>query len=172
MTNKQRWKLGIYGIIAGIVCALILYFGLPLFHLAHGVGAFEQHEERTYNANNEENLKALYTGMMNYYDTEDQFPPAAKWMDEIKSRVRIGDMEKAETAKKFVNPLVLAGPRAFGYAMNDLVSSKTKKQADPKAILIFDSSDTSWNAHGDPKKMGSQKYGGEGITVDGRIVKL
>jgi len=60
--------------------------------------------------------------------------------------------------------------------MNDAASGKYKGDLkDPKTILIFDSSDTSRNAHGDPKKLlptPPRPGGNLGITVDGSIVKL
>jgi hypothetical protein len=60
--------------------------------------------------------------------------------------------------------------------MNDLASGKYKGDIkDKKTPLLFDSSDTSRNAHGDPAKLlpkPPRPGGNVGIAVDGTILKL
>jgi hypothetical protein len=128
-----------------------------------------------YNAGNEQNLKALRTALMEFHDSEGQFPAGASWMDNIKSRTRVDNMTQQETNKKFVNPLYPSKPTVFGYAINDAAAGKYKGDLKPGTILVFDSSDTAWNAHGDPAKLKPKSpYPGglKAITVDGSIVKL
>lgn len=170
MTNRKRWLLGIYSLIAGMVVALGYYFLAPLWHVLHGAGVFDKQEMRKYQGSNEENLKAIYTAMMKYHESEGQFPDAAKWMDELKPRIRTNDLTESEAEKKLVFPAYLGQPGKFGYAMNDAAAAKFKKDLNPKTPLIFDSSDLKWDAHGDPKKIPMK--GGEAIAVDGTILKL
>ncbi|MDR3687845.1 MAG: hypothetical protein P4L46_00600 [Fimbriimonas sp.] len=129
-----------------------------------------------YNANEETNLKDLYTALMAYHESEGQWPVAGGWMDAIKNRVSTADLAKGEADKKFVSPSLAGQPGVYGYAMNDLASGKYKGDIkDPKTLLLFDSSDTSRNAHGDPKKLipkPPRPGGNTGITVGGTIVKL
>jgi len=62
-------------------------------------------------------------------------------------------------------------PGEYGFAMNDAASEKYIDDIkDKKAPLIFQSTDASWNAHGDPAKIG--RPGGIGIAADGSTVKL
>jgi hypothetical protein len=96
-------------------------------------------------------------------------------MDSIKNRIRVDNMSEAETNKKFINPLYPAKSGVFGYGFNDAAGEKYKGDLKPKTILVFDSTETGWNAHGDPQKLkpkGPYPGGQEGITVDGTIVKL
>lgn len=133
-------------------------------------------DARKYNASTTANLKALYTAMMNYHESNGQFPPAKTWMDAIKSFGAASDLAKGEADKKFISPFLAAKPGEFGYAMNDLASDKYKGDLkDPKMPLIFDSSDSSRNAHGDPKKLlpkPPRPGGNLAIAVDGTILKL
>jgi len=170
---KKRWKLAIWSIVAGMSFALLLWVVIPLARLARHLGVFEKHDMRTYNASNEANLAALYAAFMNYHETEGKFPSSAKWMDDVKTRIRANDMKPEEAMKKFVNPLLPVKKGAYGYAMNDAASEKYKGDIkDPKTPLIFDTNDVSWNAHGDPKKMLDAKAGNLAIAVDGSLVKL
>lgn len=131
---------------------------------------------RKYNASNEQNLKSLYKAMLQYHESEGQFPQARGWMDGIRSFGAASDLAKGEADKKFVNPEFAGKPGKFGYAMNDAASGKYKGDLkDPKMPLLFESSDTSRNAHGDPKLLMPKppRAGGNlGIAVDGTILKL
>jgi hypothetical protein len=176
-TPKKRrpWVLGICGVIAGTLVAYILFFGATIWPLLKHFGIFDRKEMEIYNASNEKNLQALRTALMEYHESEGQFPDASHWMDAIKSRVKVDDMEASEVAKKYVNPLYPPSSNVFGYALNDAASKKYKGDLKSGTVLLFDSSDTSWDAHGDPRKLKpatAAKGGDEGITVDGKIVKL
>jgi hypothetical protein len=135
-------------------------------------------EMRTYQGTSKENLKALYTAMMLEHDSEGAFPKAAEWMDALKDRLATNDMSLTEAEKKYVNPMAgPAKPGQFGYAMNAALEGKYKDDVkDPdKTLLIFDSSDTSRNAHGDPTELlpKSARQGGNlGVTVSGKVVEI
>jgi hypothetical protein len=177
MTSKKRIRLAVWSTVIGMVVALAWYFLLaPLYHIAHGAGLLERHDMRTYSGTNEDNLRALYTAANNYHETEDTYPDSAKWMDQIKNRIRANDMAEQEAEKKFINPLYPARAGLYGYAFNDALSGKYKGDIkDPKTILIYDSKDTRWNAHGKPSdsmQPPGAPGGNEGITVDGSIVQI
>lgn len=133
-------------------------------------------DARKYNATDAANLKALYTAMELYHESEGQFPQGNGWMDAIKTYASAADLAKGEAEKKFISPVLAGKTGEFGYAMNDAASGKYKGDIkDPKTPLIFDSSDTKRNAHGDPKKLrpSPPRGGGNlGIAVDGTILKL
>ena len=97
-------------------------------------------------------------------------------MDSIKNRIQTGDMSEAEATKKLVDPTLEGKAGAFGYAMNDAAAEKYKGDLkDPKMPLIFMSSVTTRNAHGDPAKLAPnppRRGGNYAITVDGTILKL
>lgn len=139
-------------------------------------GFFDQPTMRKYQGSNVENLKAIWTAMKLFHQSEEQYPDSTKWMDDIKMRLRTNDLTAADAMKKLVNPL-LAGKAGtdYGYAMNDAASKKYMGDIkDPKTILVFNSTDAKWNAHGDPKKLGSKdpNKGDKGITIDGTVVDL
>jgi hypothetical protein len=162
-----------------VLVALILMFGQTIRDLwSHGFldAYLSPDQTRKYNASSTSNLKMLYNAMSQYHESEGQFPKSTNWMDAIKSYGAASDLAKGEADKKFVTPSLAGKPGQYGYAMNDVASGKFKGDLkDPKTVLIFDSSDTSRNAHGDPKKLAPApaRLGGNlGITVDGTIVKL
>ncbi|MGV3615556.1 MAG: hypothetical protein ACO1SV_09505 [Fimbriimonas sp.] len=94
------------------------------------------------------NVKQLALGQLIYSaDWDDRFPPAEEWMDALKS---------SKSAK--VNPAVFQCPLVkdgHGYAMSDAVAKKPQTAiAKPETtILLFETSDLGYNAHGDPKKV-------------------
>jgi len=143
-------------------------------------GFFESYvnpdDDLKYKATETDNLKALYTAMMLYHESEGQFPVSSGWMDAIKPRIQTSDLAKGEAEKKLISPSLAGKTGQFGYAMNDLASGKYKGDLkDPKTILIFDSGDTMRNAHGDPKKLTPtppRPGGNMGISIDGTVVKL
>src|SRR5262249_37738918 len=103
-------------------------------------------------------------------------------MDAVSKFSSANDMKPGEADKKFIDPTLGDKPGEFGYAMNDAAAGKffdPKHKVkddfpDPKTILIFTSSDTKRNAHGDPKALAPNPPRGDNlaITVDGTIVKL
>jgi hypothetical protein len=126
--------------------------------------------QQKYEASREGNLKAIYTGLMLYHDSEGQFPVATGWMDAIQGRIRATNMSPEEAQKKLVRPdLAPAQPGVFGYAMNDAVSGKYKGDIkNPKTVLIFESDQTGRNAHGNP----ANAKGRYAVAVDGTVTKI
>lgn len=137
-------------------------------------GFFSSTQQREYHGTSAQNLRALYTALSLYHDSEGRFPIANGWMDAAKDRVKAADMSPQEAMKKFVNPALGAGRTGvYGYAMNDAVSGKYKEDIqDPgRTPLLFESADLSWNAHGDPDRL-APKNRGRGylaIMVDGTV---
>ncbi len=169
--------LGILGLVVLILLVTPLgHTVLTLYRRGYLDAYVSPDEERKYQAGEVENLKALYTAMNLYHESEGQYPYANGWMDVIKSRTSTSDLAKGEAEKKFISPALAGKPGQFGYAMNDKASAKYKGDLKTlKEPLLFVSSDTSRNAHGDPKKLtpNPPRPGGNvGIAVDGTIVKL
>lgn len=166
-----------------LVLALLVLFATPIGKAArdlysHGFADayLSPDQERKYNASTEANLKAIYTALMQYHESEGAFPPAGTWMDALKNYGAASDLAKGEADKKFVSPSLEGKPGTYGYALNDAAAGKYKGDIkDPKTPLIFDSSDTARNAHGDPSKLApnpKRPGGNRAITVDGTILKL
>lgn len=173
--KKKRIILTIIG--AAALTAAIVYVG-PIIRLASALikkGVLEKAPDRTYSSSVQANLKALYTAMMFVHESDGQFPDASKWMDAVKVRIQTGDMSAAEAQKKLLDPTV-SEPGSFGFAMNDACSQKYVGDVkDPKTVLLFQSQNKAWNAHGDPKKdIPSPARGGQtlGITISGDVVSI
>jgi hypothetical protein len=124
---------------------------------------------REYDASMEDNLKWLHLALRQYHDSEGEFPPADEWMDAIRPYIQARDMPEEEAMKKFRNPLV-TGENAFGYAMNEAAAGQYVDDLDRKLPLIFTSTDTSWNASGEPARLLPAEGQRFGITVDGTII--
>jgi hypothetical protein len=128
-------------------------------------------ERRTYDdKSSDENLKALSTAIKLYHESEGAYPDSDKWMDEIAPRLILNDLPKKEADKKLVRPDLAGQSDQYGYAMNDAASKKYRDDLPKGTILLFESSSTVRNAHGDPKKDG--KAGGRSVTIEGNLVNL
>lgn len=134
-------------------------------------------DKRKYEGDTIDNLRAMHTAMMVYHDSEGAFPDATGWMDAIEPRLQTYDMEKKESQKKLVSPEFVGQAGKYGYAMNLSASQKYIDDIpEPsKMPLIFDSSDTGRNAHGNPQGLlpNPPRVGGnKGISSDGTLLKF
>lgn len=119
----------------------------------------------------EDRLKAMYTAADLYHKSEDSFPKAETWADDLLTRLQTQNLKEGEAQKKLKRPDLEAQADQYGFAINKEAAGKYRSDIkDPKTILIFESKETKKNAVGDPKTDG--KPGGEGITINGEIVKL
>lgn len=134
-------------------------------------------KKRNYAGSNMDNLKAQYTAMMLYHESEGGFPESSGWMDAIQRFLKAGDMTEEEAQKKMIYPGFWGQSGKFGYGMNNAASKKYKDDV-PKpneTLLIFDSAKTEKNAHGEPKAMlpNPPRDGrNHGVTIDGTVKKL
>ncbi len=166
--RRRRLVLGCLGLFALVLVGLVVWGG-PVAQDLYNKGFFEKSEKRRYTGDSEANLRALHTAMMLYHDSEERFPEASGWMDAIAKRIKTADLEKGEEQKKLIRPDLRDVPGAHGYAMNDGASGKYKDDLPgPKTILLFESTQTGPNAHGDPTATALK--GGVGITIAGTIV--
>ena len=175
MSSRKRRRLGGCAIV--LIVVLIAFAVSPYGRAVKSfwdngliASLFQGDTNRKYEAGRQQNLKALYTAMMLYHEAEGQFPVANGWMDAIRQHIRTGDMSPQEADKKLVRPDLMP-PKAgvFGYSMNDAASGKYKGDIkSPKTVLLYESTATARNAHGDPSKERARM----GIALDGSIVVI
>lgn len=179
--RRRRWGLWValaffVLILAALGWALLTY--LPLYRELERRGVFTEPELRSYQGTSQENLKALHRALMAYHDSEERFPDAQAWMDAALPYTRTSDLKEDEERKKFQNPLIRpGGTDVYGYGFNEALAGKFVDDiADPeRTVLIYDSQETGWNAHGDPNQDAAdpERAGGNlGITVGGRVGTL
>lgn len=150
---------------------VVLFYGPTLLDFLRAGFFTSTPEKQAWHPETEKNLHALYTGMKLQHDSDGVFPDSSQWMEKVQNRVKTETLKKGEEAKKFVDPAAGGAPGVYGFAMNDAASGKYIDDIkDKKMPLIFQSTETAWNAHGDPAKIG--RKGGIGVAVDGTIVKL
>ncbi len=162
-------------LLAGVIYAAWFYG--PFLYSVWKRGFFDKRQIRSYHGNSLQNLAALHKGMMMYHDSEGQFPQSNGWMDALKPYIRPDDMKEKDAFKKFVNPTLPPKEGVYGYAMNDVAGAKYKDDVKypEKTPLLFDSSDTKWNAHGTPEKLlpkPAREGGNVGVSISGAILKL
>lgn len=161
MTKRRKIVLGCLGTFAGVALGVTLFAGdtiRDLWSVAREL--IFKDPKRQYAGTSRDNLKAMYTGMMLYHESEGQFPHAAGWMDAIGNFVQTNDLTPEEAQKKFVR--VEGG---FGYGMNDDASAQYKGDLKKETILLFESDDLKRNAHGKPDESAL------GIQIDGGFTK-
>ena len=131
---------------------------------------------RTYHGDRIARLKAIRIALMQYQDSEGQFPDASGWMDAIVNRIQSDDMSASQSNRKLRDPSVL-DKSAFGWGFNSALSNKyigdVKNQK--TTIMVYSSANTAKNASGNPSNsLANPPRDGEnlGITVSGNIVKL
>jgi hypothetical protein len=155
--KKRKRRKGCLVVLAVLLLPVVLfpkriYYTLNAFLDVQKAGFLDATKQRKYSASSMENLKALYQAVSLYYESEGVMPHAAGWMDAAKTYVRTNDLKRGEEMKKFVNPRIEGGEGVYGYAFNDALSGVYREDvADPAGTpMIFESSDTAWNAHGEP----------------------
>lgn len=165
--------------VGGALGLLVLIAVIVLFATSFGKGirdlwgsgavqaAVAKHEDATYDSTSTDaNLKALFTGMKLFQESEGQYPDAADWMEGLSPRLILNNLPKKEAEKKLIRPGVAAG--GYGYALNDAAAGKYVGDLPKGTVLLFESASTVRNAHGDPKKDGLPK--GRGVTIEGSLV--
>ncbi|MDH4388667.1 MAG: hypothetical protein QE269_08070 [Fimbriimonas sp.] len=116
-------------------------------------------------------LKALHVAAEVYHQSEEKFPEAVSWMDDLMPRLKTGDLAQGEAEKKLVRPDLQGKSGSYGYAINLAVAGKYRGDIkDEKAILFFESTNTRSNWADDPKT--GALPGGKAITIKGEIVTL
>lgn len=173
----RRLMLGCLGILLGVVVAVWVWLG-PLLMTVQRRGFLEPQLKTTYEGGTMENLRAIHTALMQYHDSEGAFPMASGWMDATWPYLKTADLTEEEAKKKLRSPsLWETNPTAFGYAFNEDLSQVFNADVVDPAItpLVFDSSDLSWNAHGQAAQLAPSPARPEGnwaVTVEGSVVKL
>lgn len=158
--KKARRRLGC------ACCFGIILIGLVLFGVYYMTGKtpldFWSPKRKADNSDCLGNMRQLSEAMKMYMESADAYPPSGQWMDELARYVKAGDMEESEAWKRFHCPAVSDGTGdSFGYAMNGALSSKlrplqkNKKEWDAakSTMVLFDATDLSKNANGNPKKL-------------------
>lgn len=184
MAEKKRSRKVLKSIglllVGGLLAAGWIYG--PAFLDFYRAGFFDQalnpRQLREYQGNSIDNLKAMHLALSLYHESEGQFPYGEGWMDALEPFIRTDDMKPDQAQKKFINPLLSKGGSGrFGYALNDRAAGKYADDVPTpvKTPLVFDSSDTSRNAHGTPEELlptPPRQGGNLGISVSGEILKL
>ena len=171
----------VFSRVGGALGLLVLVAVVVLFTTPFGKGvrdvwgsgavqaAMAKHEDTTYDSSSTDaNLKALYTGMKLFQESEGQYPDAKDWMDGLSPRLILNNLPKKEAEKKLVRPGVASG--GFGYALNDGAAGKYVGDIPKGTVLLFESAATGRNAHGDPKQDGLPM--GRAVTIEGNLVSL
>jgi hypothetical protein len=182
----KRPRRAFLGLKPGCWVILILSAGLtvwlgPIIRDGFISGYFQaliwKGPQREYAGTTTSNLKDMHRALMLYHESEDRFPFAEGWMDEIELRLQAGDMSKAESQKRMVSPEFAGQTDKYGYAFNDLASGKYKDDVpEPaKTPLVFDSRDLTRNAHGSPEELlpiPPRNGRNQGISVSGSLIRL
>ena len=163
MTTKKKIILGICLVVA-VPVLWYGFWGIRLAIAAQKEGYFDKTVKREYKGDSTANLKAIRTALLLYQDSEGAMPMAESWMDAAWKRLQTADMEDDEAKKKLKRDPDSA---EFGYAFNEAVGGKHTLDVPKTTILVFESTESEWNAHGKPENPGAKA-----ITVDGKIINL
>lgn len=131
----------------------------------------DTNESEAFKGDTADRLKAMLTAADLYHQSEDAYPMAKSWMDDLLTRLQTQNLKPGEANKKIKRPEFDGDPSKFGFAMNQDLSGKYKGDIAKKdTILFFESVKTEKNAVGDPEI--DKKPGGQGITLEGKLVSL
>jgi hypothetical protein len=175
--KERRKQLGAMRPVTKIVLAVIgvgLAYGVWwIYPTARDLLSLvpKKSEKQGWTPDTEKNLQALFTALKLQHESDGQFPKGSEWMDKVTPRLKTETLKKGAEKEKFVDPAAGGKPGEFGFAMNDAVAEKyVDDLKDKKMVVVFQSTDANWNAHGDPDKIG--RKGGIGMALDGSIVRL
>jgi prepilin-type processing-associated H-X9-DG protein len=97
------------------------------------------------------NVKQLDLAMLLYVnDNNDSFPAANVWADKMEKGNYMVNRKPVSGGNRalYKCPSVTSG---YGYAMNDKMTGMNTEKVDGAiTLLLFESNDTSWDAHGNP----------------------
>ena len=172
LLKKRIW----YSALAVVGVLVLTWAGLALdaYFDIKGTGLLDEQEMRTRDGTSIDNMRTLHNALMQYYENEGAMPSASSWMDAAENYIHAADLPESEALKVFVNPNLPAGSGVFGYAMNSELSGIYIEGLED-TVMIFESTDTSWNAHGSPSDMAPSPElpgGNKAITVEGTVVRL
>ncbi|MBS1713858.1 MAG: hypothetical protein JST30_05925 [Armatimonadetes bacterium] len=168
MSNGRKVAIGVGALIVVLV-------GTWLFQVAQAAmdakkaGLLDDVATEKYQVGRENNLKAIQASLLLSAESEGKLPDAGQWMDQALIRLKTSDLTEAEAKDKLRVPG--RGGLDYGYAVNDKLAGKPLDvKAEAETVLVFESRDASWNAHGDPDK--DAATGGKGVTVSGKVVPV
>lgn len=178
--RRKRIKIAL-AIVAAVFLGLAIWLG-PVIRAAFKSGIAQDlispPPKVEYEAGVVENLEAIHTAMMQYHDSEGEFPPADQWMDLLVLRLRTADLKEGEEYRKLQNPKVLhMGTDVWGYAYNLNVQNMYKDDVvgGEDQILVFETGELAYGVSGDPAQDAIPIEGaGENlaVTVGGEILPL
>ncbi|MBS1708827.1 MAG: hypothetical protein JSS65_08925 [Armatimonadetes bacterium] len=168
--KRRKWWIVGGVLVVGAVAWYVLGLGPLVNFIVRTYGG--SIEQRTYKGDSAANLKSIHTALMLYYDSEGQFPSADGWMDATLDRLKTADMADTETKKKLQGPS--GGTNGYGYSYNDAVAQKVKSEVrDPsRTVLVYESQDNKWNAHGSPAEETKKSPNAKAVTVAGQVTTL
>lgn len=164
--NKRRLAMAV-GIVALIALGAVAVPFVRLGLAANRAGMFTQAKPETYSASRRGNLEAIKTALELAYESDGQFPDAAKWMDTLFTRMKTDNLTEDQAKEKLRRPGAPAG--SFGYAMNPAAAGKLKRELEPGTVLVFESKAGQWNAVAAPSE---SIPGAWGLTVEGQVVDV
>lgn len=169
--RKKVARVGCLVLVIGLVIAAYSPAGKAIFALAKVALQKDVSGTESFKGDLKDRLEAMYTAAGLYHQSEDSYPKAEKWMDDLLTRLQTQNLKPGEAEKKLKRPDLENSPTEYGFAMNTAVAGKYKGDLkDPETIMFFESKSTTKNAVGDPKKDGVP--GGQAITISGKFVKL
>ena len=175
----MRWRkriLTALSIFVVLALGFWLWIGRDIYN-GYKKGFFDKQVRHAYSGDTKDNLQRIYNALMLYERSEGVFPSSNRWMDAISNRLQTADLKAGEGAKKLIDPTLDGTPGQYGYAMNDAASGKYHADVPggKDAILVFQSSETARNAHGDPTKLEPQppRNGvSYAVTVGGKLIEI
>lgn len=144
-----------------------------------GAGVLDKTEGKNrYEGDTEARLQAIFTAATQFHRSEQMFPKAETWMDDLRLRMKTADLKPGDEVKKLIRPDLETGedfknktPNASGFAMNaEIAGMYDDDLKDPAIILFFESKETAWNQVGNPKQDGVAN--GWAINLKGELVRL
>ncbi|MFN8138260.1 MAG: hypothetical protein U0R49_00515 [Fimbriimonadales bacterium] len=165
--RRIRW-----GIITPLIIVIALLLTIGKGYLGKLPALFEIYctPKRKFSSESSlENLKFVGTALSLYLESNDCYPPAEKWVDEIEKYLHVADMDDKESRKKLRAPEFADSKNEYGFAFNAELSRKWRDEVkDPASVpAIYDSTKTERNAF-DPKPLESmptpEREGGNAIV--------
>src|SRR5690349_2498627 len=91
--SRKGLKIGC-GILGVLFLGAILFYG-PVLYDFWKRGFFEKAPEKhAYSATSEKNLRAIHQAMVQFHESEGQYPDSSKWMDAIENYIHSNDLQK------------------------------------------------------------------------------
>lgn len=144
--SKKKWiGIGCGVVLLGLAWWTYPFWSVLFFYAKESFAGKQEYKPEDCLSN----LKQVGQALELYFEANEAYPPADRWMDELVLYMHADNIEQETQKRKFACPAVGDGENTFGYAFNGEIGTKWIDEVEDHANTpaIYDSTKLTWNAY-------------------------